>query len=63
MRKLTDDEIEQTWRLIQEYYERYLSEQGVKRISLRKGSQYTKDALVLVYLAQGYPNTRWVSNL
>ncbi len=61
MRKLTDEEIEQTWRLIQEYYERYLSEQGVKRISLRKGSQYTKDALVLVYLAQGYPNTRWVS--
>lgn len=62
MRKLTDEEIEGMWEIIQRYYKNHLESQGVKPVLLRdQRGNYTKDALVLVYLAQGYPNTRWVT--
>ena len=44
------------------YYKKYLNQHGVKlpKLTDPKGN-YTKDALVLVYLAQNYPNTKKVS--
>lgn len=61
MNNLTDKEIDELYRLITEYHNKYLKTHGVKLPSLKKGNSYTKDALVLVYLAQGYPNTRVIS--
>lgn len=61
MIKLNDKEIQLTYRLICEYYDKYLKQHGVKLPKLYKGTTYTKDALTLVYLAQGYPATRVVS--
>lgn len=58
---MTDSEIEEIYSLIKEYHEKYLARHGVKLPSLRRGGQFTKDALVLTYLAQGYPNTAIVS--
>ncbi len=51
-------EIETTYELIENYYERYLKKYGVKLPKLRdKNNNFTKDALVLCYLARFYPNT------
>ncbi len=61
LRKLSDTEIKQIWSVITDHYNRYLKKQGVKSINLVKDGKYTKDALVLIYLAQGYPNTRWIT--
>jgi len=48
--------------MIKEYHKKYLEKQGVKLPKLTdKNGKYTKDALVLVYLAQDYPNTKEVS--
>ncbi|MGI0439526.1 hypothetical protein ACRE1S_03225 [Helicobacter himalayensis] len=60
--KISEEEILKTFNLITQYYEKYLKSCGVKSIKLKdsKGN-YTKDALVLVYLAQNYPNTKAVS--
>ncbi len=61
-RRLTPDEIQEIWGVIETNYEQHLAPQGVKRVNLKSSSGgYNKDALVLVYLAQGYPNTRWVT--
>lgn len=59
---MNEQEISKTFELITEYYEKYLKDYGVKSIKLKdsKGN-YTKDALVLVYLAQNYPNTKAIS--
>ncbi len=48
--------------MICKYHDKYLKQHGVKlpKLTDTKG-KYTKDALVLVYLAQGYPNTKGVS--
>lgn len=44
------------------YHDKYLKQYGVKLPSLADTrGNFTKDALVLVYLAQGYPNTKEVS--
>ncbi len=61
MIKLNDEEIRSTYMLICEEYEKYLKRYGVKLPKLRHGGAYTKDALTLVYLAQGYPHTRIVT--
>ncbi len=61
MIKLTDKEIKATYDLISEYHSKYLKSHGVLLPSLKRGEEYTKDALVLVYLAQGYPDTRIVT--
>lgn len=48
--------------LIKNHYEKYLKNYGVKAVNLQdKSGHFTKDALVLVYLAQGYPYTKAVS--
>lgn len=61
MIRLTKEEIKLTYDLIREYHEKYLKKYGVKLPRLFNGNCYTKDALTLVYLAQGYPCTRIVS--
>ncbi len=61
-RKLSGDEIGKIYKGICEYYNKYLKLYGVKLPKLINAQeQYTKDALVLVYLAQDYPNTNKVS--
>lgn len=59
---MNEQKISKTFELITEYYEKYLKGYGVKSIKLKdsKGN-YTKDALVLVYLAQNYPDTKAIS--
>jgi hypothetical protein len=48
--------------VVKECHQQYLKEYGVKLPKLEhpKG-KFTKDALVLVYLARNYPNTKWVT--
>lgn len=62
MKRLSGNEIREIYKVICEKYDKYLIQHGVKppKLTDRQGN-YTKDALVLVYLAQGYPNTRKVS--
>ncbi|MCX8070656.1 MAG: hypothetical protein N2738_09160 [Thermodesulfovibrionales bacterium] len=61
MKKLSDDEIQNIYKMICRYYEKYLKSKGVKLPTLKNSKGYTKDALVLVYLAQDYPNTQKIS--
>ncbi len=55
---MTDKEIEELYQLVKKFHEEYLKKHGVRLPKLKdvKGN-YVKDALVLVYLARGYPNT------
>ena len=62
MRKMTKKEINDTYELIVKYHEQYLEKKGVKLPKLyTESKKYTKNALTLVYLAFGYPNTDIVS--
>lgn len=61
MKNLTKKQIEDTYEIIKQYHTKYLKSHGVQLPSLKRGNNYTKDALVLVYLAQGYPNTEIIS--
>lgn len=61
MKKLPDDKIKSIYGMICDYYKKFLKLHGVTLPNLISGKGYTKDALVLVYLAQGYPNTKKVS--
>lgn len=59
---MDEKEVEQIYKNIQEYHEKYLKSAGVVLPKLRdKKGNLTKDALVLVYLARGYPNTKPIS--
>lgn len=58
---MTDKEILETYKLIERNYKQHLEQFGVVLPKLFRGNNYTKDALTLVYLACGYPNTRIVS--
>ena len=60
-RKLTDKKIKECYDLIKKYHKTYLLKCGVKLPELKHAGKYTKDALALVYLAEGYPNTSIVS--
>lgn len=60
---MTDSEIERLYAIISEYHDKYLKDHGVLLPNLKRGGAYTKDALVLVYLSQGYPDTRIVSKV
>ncbi|MEO0126824.1 MAG: hypothetical protein ABIL44_03625, partial [candidate division WOR-3 bacterium] len=62
MKKLTNNEIKEIYEMICKYHNKYLKQYGVKlpRLADKQGN-YTKDALVLVYLAQNYPKTKNVS--
>lgn len=64
MKRLSDNEIREIYEMICKYYNKYLKQYGVKLPKLTdKEGNYTKDALVLVYLAQGYPKTKSVSKV
>lgn len=58
---MNNNEIENIYALLSDYHEKHLKCKGVKLPKLRKNEQFTKDALVLVYLAQNYPDTKTVS--
>ena len=58
---MTDAEIIQIYKLIATYHDQKLKKYGVKLPSLKRGNKYTKDALALVCLACGYPDTPIVS--
>lgn len=61
MKNLTKSQIEKTYALITNYYKKHLEKRGVKLPKLTNNKNYTKDALVLVYLSQNYPNTEIIS--
>lgn len=54
-------DIKKTYAIVKEYHAKYLAQHGVKLPELMRGENYTKSALVLVYLAQNYPNTNIVT--
>ncbi|MEW5758626.1 MAG: hypothetical protein AB1755_04035 [Candidatus Omnitrophota bacterium] len=59
---LNKKSIASIYKTLQEFHEKYLRKFGVKLPKLYdKNNNFTKDALVLVYLAYDYPNTRKVS--
>ena len=58
---MTENEILQTYSLITDYYNKFLKNKNVKLPNLKSGNKYTKDALTLIYLANGYPNTKTIS--
>ena len=56
---MSENEIKEIFKIIQEYYKKYLKNDEVKLINLQdKSGKFTKDALTLCYLAQNYPNTK-----
>ena len=56
------NDIEILYKLISQFYTKYLEPYGVKLPKLYdKNGHFTKDALVLCYLARGYPETKIVS--
>lgn len=58
----TDEEIQRTYDLVADYHAKYLAQYGVKLPQLRRASgEYQQIALVLVYLARGYPDVKTVS--
>lgn len=60
--RLADAQIRKTYDLLADYHARYLERQGVKLPELvRPGGEFTQVALTLVYLAQGYPDTKTVT--
>jgi hypothetical protein len=56
-KKLSDQEIRDIYEMVKGYHQQYLEESGVKLPQLERQGKFTKDALVLVYLARNYPNT------
>lgn len=59
---LSDDDIKKTYKSIKGFHENHLKKYGVKLPKLTDSNRkYTKEALILVYLAQGYPDTKKVS--
>lgn len=60
--KLLTKDIKKQYSLIKSYHKKYLKQYGVKLPQLKNSKgKYTKDALTLVYLSVGYPNTRKIS--
>jgi len=59
---LSQQQIMEQYNLVKEYHERYLKKHNVKLPKLYNlQRQFTKDALVLIYLSLGYPKTKIVS--
>lgn len=60
--KLNRTEIEKQYNFVKEYHEKFLKKYGVSMPKLISASgNFTKDALVLIYLSLGYPKTKKVS--
>ena len=61
-KKLSNNKIKYLYEIICDYHRKYLNKYGVKLPSLTNAKEdFTKDALVLVYLVQDYLNTKKVS--
>jgi hypothetical protein len=60
-KNLSDLEIDYSYKQITKYFHDYLENLSVKLPNLYSNKQYTKDALTLVYLVQGYPHTNVVT--
>ncbi len=58
---MNDSKINEVYQYITEMHNKYLKKYGVVLPNLKKKGKYTKDALTLVYLAQGYPDTKVIS--
>ena len=59
MKKLNHNELLKLYNEIKQYHYKYLKKHGVKMPQLtRINKVYIKDALVLIYLYQNYPETR-----
>ncbi len=59
---LNKHSIENIYKVVSEFHQKYLDQFGVKLPKLYdSNNNFTKDALVLVYLSYDYPNTRKVS--
>lgn len=59
---LNKKSIEAIYRMVEDFHDKYLKQYGVKLPKLYdKKHKFTRDALVLVYLAYDYPKTRKVS--
>lgn len=58
---LNQKSIENIYRTISEFHEKYLKKFGVKLPKLYNNNKFSKDALALVYLSYDYPKTRKVS--
>ena len=54
-------DIKKIYDIVKGYHTKHLAQHGVKLPELMKGESFTKAALVLVYLAQDYPNTKVVT--
>lgn len=54
--------IEETYKMVSDYHQKFLANKGVSLPKLKNADgTFTKDALVLTFLAKGYPNTAVVS--
>ncbi|MCX7908219.1 MAG: hypothetical protein N2560_01695 [Ignavibacteria bacterium] len=59
---MSEEDIKNIYDLISQYYEQYLKSKGVTLPKLfNSKGKFTKNSLVLVYLARNYPHTRVVS--
>ncbi|BCW95814.1 MAG: hypothetical protein WHS44_07325 [Fimbriimonadales bacterium] len=59
--QLGEQEIREIYQMIQTHHQAKLAHLGVKLPRLEVSGKFTKDALALVYLAKGYPQTVWVT--
>lgn len=60
---MDEKQINEIYGLICQYHKQYLKQSGVAlpRLFNKSNGEYTKDALVLIYLAVNYPNTNVVT--
>lgn len=59
---LADSEIIKQYKLLKMFHGKFLKKYGVKMPNLRNANgNYTKDALTLIYLSKGYPDTSLIS--
>jgi ribonuclease HIII len=49
-KKITDEEIQSLFNKLKKEYDNNLAKQGVKFFNLYRGDDYSKNALVLIYL-------------
>lgn len=61
MKKLTKKELEAKYKTIENYYDKYLKDLGIKLPHLIWRGKYTEKALTLICLSENYPKTRAVS--
>lgn len=62
--KISQQQIIEQYNLIKNYHDKYLKKYGVKMPTLYNSQgNFTKNALVLIYLSFGYPKTRKITKM